>query len=104
MSCIIYDEAGERKGNRGTVRNSSPGKLTPAHNVFKGGIVMDYDIIISAISTLGFPIVVSAALFWYVNKQQENHKEEITALRDTIQENTTILHELKELIKVIAEK
>ena len=63
---------------------------------------MDYDLIISAISTLGFPIVVCAALFWYINKQNENHKEEINALRDTIGENTNILHELKELIKVIA--
>lgn len=70
----------------------------------KGSDLMDYDIIINAISTLGFPIVVCAALFWYVNKQNENHKEEITALRTTIQENTTILHELKELIKMIAEK
>lgn len=65
---------------------------------------MDFDIIINAISTLGFPIVVCAALFWYINKQNENHKEEINALRSTITENTNILHELKELIKAIASK
>lgn len=63
---------------------------------------MDYEMIINAISTLGFPIVVCAALFWYVNKQNENHKDEIDALRTTIQDNTNILHELKELIKVLA--
>ena len=65
---------------------------------------MDPDIIMNAISTLGFPIVVCAALFWYINKQNENHKEEISTLRETVQENTNILHELKELIKVIAGK
>lgn len=65
---------------------------------------MDYDLIISAISTLGFPIVVCAALFWYINKQNENHKEEINALRGTIEENTNIIHEVKELIKIIAGK
>lgn len=65
---------------------------------------MDPDIIINAISTLGFPIVVCAALFWYINKQNENHKEEITALRSTIEENTNIIHEVKELIKLIAGK
>lgn len=65
---------------------------------------MDPDIIMNAISTLGFPIVVCAALFWYINKQNENHKEEINQLRETIHENTNILHELKELIKVIAGK
>ena len=54
------------------------------------------------ISTLGFPIAVSVALFWYINKQGENHKEEINALRETIAENTNILHELKELIKALA--
>lgn len=63
---------------------------------------MDPDIIVNLISTLGFPIVVSCALFWYINKQGESHKEEIDALRETITENTNILHELKELIKVIA--
>lgn len=65
---------------------------------------MDPDIIMNAISTLGFPIVVCAALFWYINKQNENHKEEITALRGTIEENTNIIHEVKELIKMIAGK
>jgi hypothetical protein len=63
---------------------------------------MDPDIIVNLISTLGFPIVVSCALFWYINKQGESHKEEIDALRETINENTNILHELKELIKVIS--
>lgn len=65
---------------------------------------MDPNIIMNAISTLGFPIVVCAALFWYINKQNENHKEEITALRSTIEENTNIIHEVKELIKLIAGK
>lgn len=63
---------------------------------------MDPGIIENLISTLGFPIVVAVAMFWYINKQNEDHKEEITALRGTISENTNILHELKELIKVIA--
>jgi len=62
----------------------------------------DPTVIESLISTLGFPIAVSIALFWYINKQGESHKEEIDALRETIAENTNILHELKELIKVIA--
>ena len=63
---------------------------------------MDPSIVESLISTLGFPIAVSCALFWYINKQGESHKEEINALRETINENTNILHELKELIKSLA--
>ena len=63
---------------------------------------MDMQMIMNMISTLGFPIVVAVALFWYINKQNENHKEEINGLRETIQDNTNILHELKELIKVLS--
>ena len=63
---------------------------------------MDIQMIMNMISTLGFPIVVAVALFWYINKQNESHKEEINSLRETIQDNTNILHELKELIKVLA--
>lgn len=81
----------------------TPGRLTRSLSLhILRGIQMDYEMIINAISTLGFPIVVCAALFWYVNKQNENHKDEIDALRTTIQDNTNILHELKELIKVLA--
>ena len=63
---------------------------------------MEPSVVESLISSLGFPIAVSCALFWYINKQGESHKEEITALRETINENTNILHELKELIKTLA--
>ena len=65
---------------------------------------MDYELIINAITTVGFPIVVCAALFWYINKQNENHKQETEALRKTVEENTTIIHEVKELIKLLAGK
>ena len=59
---------------------------------------MDANIIIQAITTVGFPIVAAAALFWYVNKLTESHKEESAAMRDSISQNTVILSELKELI------
>ena len=36
--------------------------------------------------------------------QIENHKEEVKALRDTISDNTSILHELKELIQLIVKE
>lgn len=67
-------------------------------------LIMDYDVIMNAITTVGFPIVVCAALFWYINKQNENHKSETEALRKTVEENTTIIHEVKELIKLLAGK
>lgn len=51
------------------------------------------------ISTVGFPIVCSGALFWLMNKQSTEHKEEMTQLKDVISQNTVILAELKQMIK-----
>lgn len=62
---------------------------------------MDISAIGNLIATLGFPIVAAAALFWYMNKQSENHKEETNALRDSIEKNSLVLAELKELIKYL---
>lgn len=36
------------------------------------------------ISTVGFPICMCGAMFWYMNKQTEEHKTETTALKDAI--------------------
>lgn len=36
------------------------------------------------ISSVGFPICACAAMFWFMNKQSEEHKQETTALKDAI--------------------
>lgn len=51
------------------------------------------------ISTVGFPIVCSGALFWLMNKQSEEHKEEMNQLKDVVSQNTVVLAELKQMIK-----
>ena len=56
-------------------------------------------VITQIITTVGFPIVACGALFWYVNKLNDSHKQETEAMRQTIESNTNILIELKELIK-----
>lgn len=62
---------------------------------------MDIQVISQVITSLGFPIVAAAALFWYVNKQRESHEEETKALRDSLDSNTAILNELKGLINYL---
>lgn len=42
--------------------------------------------IIQIISTLGFPICMCIALFWYMVKQNELHSEESKSMRDAINE------------------
>lgn len=65
---------------------------------------MDVQVIANIITTIGFPIVACGALFWYINKQSDQHKEEMLSMRNTIEANTHVLSELKELISVIVKK
>lgn len=53
------------------------------------------------IGSYGFPIAACIALFWYMNRERENHKQEIDSLKDTINENTVILASLKTLIETL---
>lgn len=62
---------------------------------------MDINIILQAISTVGFPIVCCAALFWMINKQDENHKAEVNALRSVLEENTKAIIQLRDLLTYI---
>ena len=62
---------------------------------------MEPDAIIQAVSTLGFPIVMCAALLYYLNLERESHKEEMISMRDALDRNTTIMTELKEMLSVI---
>lgn len=40
--------------------------------------------IVTAISTVGFPIVMCGALFWYMIKQNEMHQTENREMKDAI--------------------
>ena len=62
-----------------------------------------YEGLAQIITSLGFPIVAAAALFWYVNKKDERHRDEIDALKESLDKNTNILNELKGLISLLAE-
>ena len=60
---------------------------------------MDISAIIELVTTLGFPIVVCGALFYYMVKQGERNSKTISELSETIQGNTKVLAELYTLIK-----
>ena len=47
---------------------------------------MDFNEIIQAIGSLGFPIAMCVALFWYMIQQNQAHKEEMNALKDAVNE------------------
>ena len=59
---------------------------------------MDVQMILTAISTVGFPIVVAAAMFWKLNKQDEDHKEEMAKVTEAVNNNTLALQKLLDKI------
>lgn len=57
---------------------------------------MDTNALVQLISNLGFPIAMCGALFWYINKQTELHKDEMHELKQSIDNNTLIITKLYE--------
>ena len=60
---------------------------------------MDITNVITAISTVGFPIVGCIALFVALYKQNENHKNEMNELKEAIINNTIALTKLSDKIE-----
>lgn len=60
---------------------------------------MDFNNVLQAISTVGFPIVACAAMFWKINKQDESHKEEIDKLSGVIENNNIAITHLTDTIE-----
>ena len=40
--------------------------------------------IVTAISTVGFPIVMCVIIFYYMEKESESHKEEVNGLKEVL--------------------
>lgn len=55
-------------------------------------------LIITAISTVGFPIVMCGALFWKMDKQDKEHKEEMNKSTEAINNNTIVLQKLMQML------
>lgn len=61
---------------------------------------MEYtEAIVQIISTVGFPIACCCLMFWFLNKEQETHKQEMLELKDVIAKNNEVLASLKQLIE-----
>lgn len=60
---------------------------------------MDMNDIVTAISTVGFPIVMCGLMFWYLNQEKETHKQEVASLTSVISENKEVLVSLKQLLE-----
>lgn len=55
---------------------------------------MDFSAVSQLISSVGFPIAACVALFWQMNKESTQHKEEMDALKESLNQNTIAITKL----------
>lgn len=55
---------------------------------------MDFSAVSQLISSVGFPIAACVALFWQMNKESTQHKEEMDALKESMNQNTLAITKL----------
>lgn len=55
---------------------------------------MDYTAVAQLVGSLGFPIVACVMLYVRMEKQDENHKAEVSELTKAIQNNTLVMQKL----------
>lgn len=65
---------------------------------------MDVSVLIQIVGSLGFPIAACIAMFWMLNKQQDQHREEMDAIRESLNANTAALSDLRATIQVLGGK
>lgn len=60
---------------------------------------MDGSAIASLISQVGFPIACCCVMFYSLTREQDNHKQEMTAMVEAVNNNTIALTKLAEKIE-----
>lgn len=60
---------------------------------------MDIQAFTNLISTIGFPIAACCAIFYMMNKEREDHKNEVDSLKGVISNINETLSALKQLIQ-----
>lgn len=60
--------------------------------------------LITAVSTVGFPIACCCFLLWQNSKQDAYNREQQEKLRATIEGNTRSIEELGKIVRALAEK
>ena len=54
------------------------------------------NVIIQAISTVGFPIAMCCIMAYYVKYTEDKHREEINSIREALENNTLALTKLSD--------
>lgn len=62
---------------------------------------MDVNTLVQVVGSLGFPIAACCILFYYLNQERESHKAEMDSVTKALNDNTTVMVQLKEMIQTI---
>ena len=65
---------------------------------------MEVDVLLQAIATLGFPIVMCVALLWEIKDMTTKHQEETKLFSDSMNKNTLVLQKLCDILGVDREE
>ena len=65
---------------------------------------MEIDVLLQAIATLGFPIVMCVALLWEIKDMTTKHQEETKLFSDSMNKNTLVLQKLCDVLGVDREE
>lgn len=55
---------------------------------------MEFNVVLQAISTIGFPIVAACVCGWYITKKDAQHKDETQSFVEALNKNTLVLQKL----------
>ena len=61
---------------------------------------MDFNTLLQAITTVGFPIVMSVALLYEIKDMTTKHQEESKIFSDSMNKNTLVLQKLCDILGV----
>ena len=59
-----------------------------------------YQMIVTTVSTVGFPIAVALIMIWYLNEERVTHANEMEKLRRTLEENSQALIKLRDFLEM----
>ena len=65
---------------------------------------MEIDVLLQAIATLGFPIVMCVALLWEIKDMTTKHQEETKLFSNSMNKNTLVLQKLCDVLGVEREE
>lgn len=72
--------------------------------VLKGGDNMDMTSVSTLISTVGFPIAMAMIMFYFLMKEQQSHKEEMSEMTKAIEKTTEAVNNNTSLIQRLLDK